>query len=169
MDELISPEDPRTSSKPSLPCETDGDMTMLEGGVAFAISELHSCVLEFGLPSGLEALLKAQAEIYNSATYSSQRNPSFSGLQLNVTGPTKGTFCNLEVMSSASKLRLGIHGGFFPLLKFGFFIKLKYGVNIAFSGLHQHGGTAPIVPPNMDFDPTDIRVTVISYPTRTIL
>lgn len=42
LEELIGPEDSRTSSKPSRPLETDGDMRLLEGGAAFERASGHN-------------------------------------------------------------------------------------------------------------------------------
>ncbi|KAG8959595.1 hypothetical protein FRC05_007659 [Tulasnella sp. 425] len=75
----------------------------------------------------------------------------------------------LSVMSVGSKLRKGIDPGRFHLLELGFFVVLNPGLAVAFSGLHQHGGTAPVVPYSMDLDPSDIRATAISYPTKSII
>lgn len=118
------------------------------------------------------------------------QNVYFTGLQINVAAPVHGIvqtmaddlgqagdshtddlddLLALSVMSVGSKLRKGIDPGRFHLLELGFFVVLDPGLTVAFSGLHQHGGTAPVVPYSMDLDPSDIRATAISYPTKAII
>ncbi len=63
----------------------------------------------------------------------------------------------------------GVDPGRFHFLNYGFYVSLDVGYTFFFSGLHQHGGTAPLAPPDTDAPEWAVRGVLIGYPPRTIM
>lgn len=126
-------------------------------------------------------------EAFNTPCYGVPENKFFNNLQLNIapassatSDPTTDLAAALgkagqshsdvgdsprhyTVMTSLSQLQEGAFPGLFHILDLGVCCELPRGVSVIFSGLHRHGGTAPIIPAPLSPCPTDIRITCISY------